>query len=430
MQALLQLRQGRAQPQWNWTSNRSRRALWCTRVDSGLHGVVWNRAGPGHQCQHRARLISDAVPTWRSSLCIRHLSTPVTSHNSLSHASVMTWCLRRQRHNHSLAVPCTSAIRSATGFESSRSSSSSSSSFSAAAPDKDKGQADAVVGKLSSDTIVGERSAVSHTTDAQTRAATPATTGTLSGRSAMVKEEGGWVEASSESIKVRKDTSGSPQSVNSVVEPRFNVSEDKSKPDEVTTNVWANTPYSSSNIQSNPSNNNQAPSDRPASKLRRYPLRRERSMWSRAREKLNPYWRGLKTLWGNVRLAASLVWDVYVGRNKSKLNRRERKIVRTTVWDMLVMLPFAAAIAAPGGSLLLPVVAKYFPNAMPSTFQMPSQETLARLRQDPNSVRMASTINTCGSFLACCGGIRIENTFLVLCWLYMQVVYHIFSIDY
>jgi len=59
-----------------------------------------------------------------------------------------------------------------------------------------------------------------------------------------------------------------------------------------------------------------------------------------------------------------------------RMSRRERRLVFRTLFDMSKLLPFAFLAAAPGGSLLLPVLAKVFPKSLPTTFNMPAQQKL------------------------------------------------------
>ena len=57
------------------------------------------------------------------------------------------------------------------------------------------------------------------------------------------------------------------------------------------------------------------------------------------------------------------------GRN---LSRNERRLVWISVVDFVKVLPFAALLVAPGGSIIAPFVARVFPSMLPSTFKVPA----------------------------------------------------------
>ena len=87
--------------------------------------------------------------------------------------------------------------------------------------------------------------------------------------------------------------------------------------------------------------------------------------WRKFRRELGFYKASFSLLWEQTKSAALLVIDH--GRN---LSRNERRLVWISVLDFVKVLPFAALLVAPGGSLIAPFMAKVFPSMMPSTFKV------------------------------------------------------------
>lgn len=78
------------------------------------------------------------------------------------------------------------------------------------------------------------------------------------------------------------------------------------------------------------------------------------------------YYHGFRLLFIDVRVSARLIWAVLNGKT---LMRRERKqLVRTTA-DIFRLVPFLVFVIVPFAEFLLPVVLKFFPGMLPSTFQ-------------------------------------------------------------
>ena len=51
-----------------------------------------------------------------------------------------------------------------------------------------------------------------------------------------------------------------------------------------------------------------------------------------------------------------------------QMTARKARHVFRTLFDLLKLLPLVGLLAAPGGTLLLPVAVKFFPNVLPSSF--------------------------------------------------------------
>ncbi|ESO00379.1 hypothetical protein HELRODRAFT_130236, partial [Helobdella robusta] len=86
---------------------------------------------------------------------------------------------------------------------------------------------------------------------------------------------------------------------------------------------------------------------------------------------LKHYYHGFRLLFIDVRVAIRLIWSVLNGKT---LMRRERKqLVRTTA-DLFRLVPFLVFIIVPFAEFLLPVVLKFFPGMLPSTFQEEDKE--------------------------------------------------------
>jgi len=102
------------------------------------------------------------------------------------------------------------------------------------------------------------------------------------------------------------------------------------------------------------------------------------SLWQKFKIGLIPYRIGVRKLLTNVGVAYRLVAGSLLNLDH-KMTRRERRIVLRTVFDLTKLLPFAIVAAAPGGGFVLPILAKFFPNTLPTTFNMPSHDQLEKI---------------------------------------------------
>ncbi|KAI0713453.1 LETM1-domain-containing protein [Earliella scabrosa] len=89
-------------------------------------------------------------------------------------------------------------------------------------------------------------------------------------------------------------------------------------------------------------------------------------IWKKVKHEAQHYWHGSKLLAAEVRISARLQWKLLHGES---LTRRERRQLKRTTTDLLRLIPFAVFVIVPFMELLIPVVLKVFPNALPSTFE-------------------------------------------------------------
>lgn len=85
-----------------------------------------------------------------------------------------------------------------------------------------------------------------------------------------------------------------------------------------------------------------------------------------AKELLRQMKVGLRLMMHDLRLAWGLLWQAVEGGGK--LTPRERRHLARTAFDMVKVAPFAVALVLPGGSVLLPIVIKWAPGLLPSSF--------------------------------------------------------------
>eukprot|EP00949_MAST-11_sp_MAST-11-sp1_P004368 g4368.t1 len=87
--------------------------------------------------------------------------------------------------------------------------------------------------------------------------------------------------------------------------------------------------------------------------------------YSQFRSTLAQYKRGFSLLGSQLKLAWSLIAAGMVGR---QLTASERRRIFNANLDLLKLIPFAAMLLMPAGSLVAPIVGKVFPSMLPSTF--------------------------------------------------------------
>lgn len=96
------------------------------------------------------------------------------------------------------------------------------------------------------------------------------------------------------------------------------------------------------------------------------------------KEEYHRFVNGSKLLGQNTKTAALLVRGMINGQT---LNRRERQLMITTVADLIRMVPFVVILIIPFAEFALPVLLKFFPNMLPSTFASESQKEASRARK-------------------------------------------------
>lgn len=88
-------------------------------------------------------------------------------------------------------------------------------------------------------------------------------------------------------------------------------------------------------------------------------------VWGKVKAEAKHYWLGTKLLWAEVRIAAKLCRQI---ANGHEMSRRERKQLLRTVADLVRMVPFVVILVVPFAEFALPVLLKFFPNMLPSTY--------------------------------------------------------------
>lgn len=127
----------------------------------------------------------------------------------------------------------------------------------------------------------------------------------------------------------------------------------------------------------------------------------KRTLWQKVKAEILHYYHGFRLLFLDMKISAKLIWRIVNGK---ELSRREHRLVRCmllselsvilfcfvfypsnftkmishdliflqlvkTTGDMFRLIPFSVFIIVPFMELLLPVVIKFFPGMLPSTFQ-------------------------------------------------------------
>lgn len=89
------------------------------------------------------------------------------------------------------------------------------------------------------------------------------------------------------------------------------------------------------------------------------------------------YYHGFRLLFIDINICRKLLGQVVRGKT---LTRREHKLLVRTTSDIFRLVPFSVFIIVPFMELLLPVVIKFFPGMLPSTFQS-ADEREGKLKQ-------------------------------------------------
>ena len=86
----------------------------------------------------------------------------------------------------------------------------------------------------------------------------------------------------------------------------------------------------------------------------------------RIKDGLLHYWQGSKLLAYETKISSQLVLKLLKGE---QLIRREKIQLRRTTSDLLRLVPFAVILVIPFLEFALPILLKFFPNMLPSTFE-------------------------------------------------------------
>lgn len=92
----------------------------------------------------------------------------------------------------------------------------------------------------------------------------------------------------------------------------------------------------------------------------------KKSIKQKVWDELLHYYHGFRLLFIDIKISYGLIKRILNGKS---LSRREYRLLTRTVGDMFRLVPFSVFIIIPFMEFLLPFFIKFFPNALPSTFQ-------------------------------------------------------------
>ncbi|KAJ3270558.1 hypothetical protein HDV01_007708 [Terramyces sp. JEL0728] len=101
------------------------------------------------------------------------------------------------------------------------------------------------------------------------------------------------------------------------------------------------------------------------------PVPIKKTLWEKVKEEASHYWHGLKLLGTETSISSRLLIKVLKGNT---LSRREYRQLQRTVGDLLRLVPFIIMIGIPFLEFALPILLRFFPNMLPSTFESKFQE--------------------------------------------------------
>jgi LETM1 and EF-hand domain-containing protein 1, mitochondrial len=110
---------------------------------------------------------------------------------------------------------------------------------------------------------------------------------------------------------------------------------------------------------------------------------KKKTLWEKVKHELQHYWDGTKLLGAEIKISTRLALKMAAGY---ELSRREHRQVhfhwiireyfllttlqlKRTIQDLGRLVPFSVFIIVPAGELFLPIVLKFFPNMLPSTYE-------------------------------------------------------------
>lgn len=112
----------------------------------------------------------------------------------------------------------------------------------------------------------------------------------------------------------------------------------------------------------------------------------KRPLWSRVKEEALHYWQGTKLLGAEIKVSSRLLVKLLKG---PKLSRRELRQLRRTTGDLMRLVPFVIIVIIPFLEFALPILLRFFPNLLPSTFESKFQEEEKRRKLLKLRVEMA-----------------------------------------
>ena len=97
----------------------------------------------------------------------------------------------------------------------------------------------------------------------------------------------------------------------------------------------------------------------------------KKTIWQRVVAEAKHYYHGFRLLGTEVRISWGLLMKLVRGES---LSRREHKQLVRTVSDIFRLVPFIVILVIPFAEFALPILLKFFPNMLPSTFEEKSKK--------------------------------------------------------
>ncbi|KAJ3278994.1 hypothetical protein HK104_001860 [Borealophlyctis nickersoniae] len=98
---------------------------------------------------------------------------------------------------------------------------------------------------------------------------------------------------------------------------------------------------------------------------------KKKSLMEKIKDEAKHYWHGTKLLGTEINISRRLLVKLLRG---NKLSRREQRQLKRTTTDILRLVPFIVILIIPFMELALPLLLRFFPNMLPSTFESKFQE--------------------------------------------------------
>ncbi|OWA51707.1 LETM1 and EF-hand domain-containing protein 1, mitochondrial [Hypsibius exemplaris] len=92
----------------------------------------------------------------------------------------------------------------------------------------------------------------------------------------------------------------------------------------------------------------------------------KKTIWQKVVAEAKHYYHGFRLLGTEISISWGLLWKLIRGES---LSRREHKQLVRTVSDIFRLVPFVVILIIPFAEFALPILLKFFPNMLPSTFE-------------------------------------------------------------
>lgn len=114
-----------------------------------------------------------------------------------------------------------------------------------------------------------------------------------------------------------------------------------------------------------------------------------KKMWEMVKNEAYHYWIGSRLLVSNIKISSQLLAKSLGGVT---LSRREDRLLKQTMTDLLRLIPFSAFVIIPFLELTLPFFLKFFPGLLPSTFETKNQKEEAAKKRLKVKLKMAEIL--------------------------------------